>query len=423
MCKNCPKDCKKDNATDSQLKGSFALARTKPKQLMDMKPAWMCSIVGTCLSLAELKKLQRRNKILAYEGDMTDYNLHGFFVKAASTERKISKAMHNLLVRKYRLTWKKFAMASNIEELTAMWDQSLADGDVAGPYWAVLAHPLTDLKLEERVYGEVHMLSHLVGSTNRADLKAMRKNEIDNNRLKEELEQMRCDIWSRDRIIAGLRSDLEEQQRNERNKLFSSQNYDNKSLMSLASVVEGLRKSLESADKTNQGLQDAVARKAKRIEQLELERERLKQDLALVEAESHILENATPSFLGQSCANDGGTCVGEDNCPYDLCHKRVLYVGGRTQLVSRYRDVVESWNGEFLHHDGGQQQSFARLGGLLEQADIVVFPADCVSHSAVDHIKTQCRQSGKPMMPVRTAGLGSFMSGLQDIAKQGESIN
>ncbi|WP_442917320.1 DUF2325 domain-containing protein [Magnetovibrio sp. PR-2] len=54
---------------------------------------------------------------------------------------------------------------------------------------------------------------------------------------------------------------------------------------------------------------------------------------------------------------------------------------------------------------------------MLEQADVVVFPSDCVSHAAVDHIKSQCRLSGKPMKPVRSSGLGAFMSGLQGIAQ------
>ena len=417
MCENCPNDCKKHFANDSQQLGRFALSRTKPNKLMDLNSSWMCSIVGTCLSLSELRKLQRRNKLVFQEGELSDYDLHGYFVNAAYKDRKISKAMQTVLERKYRLVWKRFALASNAQELELLWDEALAQGDVAGPYWAVLAHPELTEKLSDKVFGEVHMLSHLVGATNRADLKTMRKNEVEIDRLKEDLDQARCDVWSRDRIIAGLRSDLDKTQRQDRSGLFEAVDTDAKSLSNIEAVVEGLREALADADKTNRNLQDSIARKAKRIEQLELERESLKRDMEVLESETHILEHAVPAAIGQSCANDGGICVGEDACPYDLCQKRVLYVGGRTTLVSRYRDVVEGWNGEFLHHDGGKQQSFERLGGLLEQADVVVFPSDCVSHAAVDHIKSQCRQQGKPMKPVRSSGLGAFMSGLQDLAQ------
>lgn len=377
----------------------------------------MCSIVGTCLSLTELRKLQRRNKLVFSQGELSDYDLHGYFVHAATKDRKISKAMQSILERKYRLVWKRFALADTGAELEALWHQALANGDVAGPYWAVLAHPQLTREVGEKAFGDVHMLSHLVGATNRADLKTMRKNEVEIDRLREDLEQARCDVWSRDRIIAGLRSERDELQRLDRNGLFDAPLAEANGFSSIEAVVEGLRDALADADKTNRALQDALARKAKRIEQLELEREGLKHDVAVLESETHILEHAVPSFLGQSCTNDGGTCVGEEACPYDLCQKRVLYVGGRTTMVSRYRDVVEGWNGEFLHHDGGKQQSFERLGGLLEQADVVVFPSDCVSHAAVDHIKSQCRQQGKPMKPVRSSGLGAFMSGLQDLAQ------
>ncbi|MCW8915957.1 MAG: DUF2325 domain-containing protein [Magnetovibrio sp.] len=423
MCKNCDKNCGEFVESRSQIKGRFALSRTKPKKIADLKPGWMCSLVGTCFTLEELQKLTRRLKLEFGKANITDYELHGYFVGAASSNPNVSRAMHSMLVRKYRQIWNKFAQISTVDELETLWDTSMSEGDVAGPYWAVLSHPLATLQLQEKAYGEVHMLSHLVGATNRSSLKALRKNEIEVDRMREELDQARCDIWSRDRIIAGLRNELDSEKRIRQIDTLDRIASRDDMNTNMETISESLRVALDDADQTNQKLQDALARKAKRIEGLEIERERLKQDLKLLEAESNLLENVSPSFLGQTCVNDGQTCHGEDECPYDLCHKRVLYVGGRAKMVSRYRDVVEGWNGEFLHHDGGVEQSYERLGGLLDQADVVVFPADCVSHSAVDHIKTQCRQSGKRMMPVRTAGLGAFMTGLQDLAKQGRLAN
>lgn len=324
MCEKCLNDCPNNCANGSQLRG-VALSRTKPKKLMDLNPSWMCSLVGTCLTLGELKKLQRRNRLVFSEAALSDYELHGYFVNAAAKDRKISRAMQAVLERKYHLVWKRFALAADARELENLWDEALAEGNVAGPYWAVLAHPnLTD-KLGERVFGEVHMLSHLVGATNRADLKTMRHNEVENDHLKDDLEQARCDVWSRDRIIAGLRSEIDELQRQGRNTLFDAGRGQANSFTNIEAVVEGLREALVDADKTNRALQDALARKAKRIEQLELERETLKRDMEALETETHILEHAMPTFLGQSCANDGGTCVGEEACPYDLCQKRVLY--------------------------------------------------------------------------------------------------
>ena len=41
-----------------------------------------------------------------------------------------------------------------------------------------------------------------------------------------------------------------------------------------------------------------------------------------------------------------------------------------------------------------------------------MFPVDCVSHEAVGTVKRLCRQAGKPYMPLRSAGIGSFVAAL-----------
>lgn len=382
----------------------------------------MCSVVGTCLTLAELHRIKRRAKVEVMAMTVPDFELHGYFVKAASSNAPVGRAMQIALERKYAQTWKSFTQATSVEQLRALWQGALADGDVAGAYWALLAHPLVTPELEDTAFGEVHMLSHLAGSTNRTDLKTVSKTKLELEKLREELEQARCYVWSRDRIIAGLRTELDDSRREARNAAFVNINGSSEIMggatpkKSLMVIIVSLRDALNKADKLNFGMQDSLARKAKRIEFLETERLRLKEELTAMEEESRVLETTIPALLGEVCANDGGLCPGEEACPYDLCRKRVLYVGGRATSVSRYRNVVEGWNGEFLHHDGGLEQSFERLGGLLERADLVVFPVDCVSHAAVDHIKTRCRQNGKRLVAVRSSGLGSFMRGLQDIA-------
>ena len=65
---------------------------------------------------------------------------------------------------------------------------------------------------------------------------------------------------------------------------------------------------------------------------------------------------------------------------------------------------ILAWiDGRLLHHDGGLEQSQARLGELVRQADEVFFPEDCVSHGAMDFVKSLCDSHGKPMTPLRTA--------------------
>lgn len=52
-------------------------------------------------------------------------------------------------------------------------------GEISGAYWAVLTHPLTNHALVQDAFGEVHMLSHLVGRSLRADLRRLAELEAE----------------------------------------------------------------------------------------------------------------------------------------------------------------------------------------------------------------------------------------------------
>ena len=104
----------------------------------------------------------------------------------------------------------------------------------------------------------------------------------------------------------------------------------------------------------------------------------------------------------------------EEGCPLDLGGRCLLYVGGHQHTVHRLRALVEDWNGRFLHHDGGVERSINELASAVTKADAVVFPTDCVSHSAANKVKRLCHQNMKPFVPLRTSGIASFVAGLRD---------
>ncbi len=60
----------------------------------------------------------------------------------------------------------------------------------------------------------------------------------------------------------------------------------------------------------------------------------------------------------------------------------VLCVGGRTALIPQYRRLAERLGIYLIHHDGGQQEALSRLPDMINSADAVICPTDCVSHSA-----------------------------------------
>ena len=110
-------------------------------------------------------------------------------------------------------------------------------------------------------------------------------------------------------------------------------------------------------------------------------------------------------------------------CPFDLEGRCLLYVGGRQQTVHRLRTLVEEWNGQFLHHDGGIERSLAELARAVSKADAVVFPTDCVSHNAALKVKRLCDQTMKPYVPLRTSGIASFVAVVRDGLEMPENVH
>ena len=91
-----------------------------------------------------------------------------------------------------------------------------------------------------------------------------------------------------------------------------------------------------------------------------------------------------------------------------LSGKTLLYVGGRTNQVPMLRKLAEERGADLIHHDGGLAESAQSLAVLTSRADAVLFPVDCVSHSAAKMVKRMCKQLGKSYFPLRRSGLASF---------------
>src|SRR5262249_47296910 len=108
----------------------------------------------------------------------------------------------------------------------------------------------------------------------------------------------------------------------------------------------------------------------------------------------------------------------DDTAAPSLAGLALLYVGGRPGPLPRLREVAAQLGAEFLHHDGGVEDRSGMLAGLVSRAHVVMFPVDCVSHEAVALVKRLCRQGGKPYLPLRSAGIGSFVAAISrgDIA-------
>ncbi len=192
---------------------AYRVAPNLRTRLADLDPHLHCSVVGTCLSTSELRKLMAR---FVFVRDSSDLEIHHEAVAHASQGGPIAKALHKLLDQCHETVVQRFAQAHDAATITALWDDALRQGEIPGAYWAMLTHREVTPALRQRVFGDVHMLSHLVGPANRADIRRLVALERENEELRDraERQQLRAQELGgeRDRTIARLQHELADAQ-------------------------------------------------------------------------------------------------------------------------------------------------------------------------------------------------------------------
>lgn len=391
------------------------------RRLWDLRPDYHCSICGTCLGLADLRRIAAKAG-LRLNPAASEHEVHGWFVKLASEPGRVAKSMHKLLDRKHRSAIERCRRMRSDVDLRAFWDESLAKGEVSGPYWAVMTHPVASDALMADVFGDVHMLSHLLGASNRADIRRLNFLEREYAALSGELADVRRQLTTKDVEARRLADELgckTQTVRSVEKRLAEAQSRlraftEEGAYRELRARIEVLESRIEEANRT------ARAERRRRIElegeasELRTARDAMHLKVTELGAECEALER-----LLDSGVREAGETAGEPAPPLDLGGRRIAYVGGRAGLIGHFRAVIRKSNGELIHHDGGVDDSAARLGRILGQADAVLCPVDCVSHGACLRAKRFCKRAAKPFVLLRSAGLSSFVGGLRLIAEQG----
>lgn len=399
---------------------------SRRRLLWEVWDGYHCSICGTCLSFAELRKIAAKAG-LQFEPDESEHGIHGHFVQLAAKPGRVAKLIQKLLDRKYRNAVERFRRAKSEAQVADLWSRALTEGDVPGPYWALMTHPRTTTALMIRAFGEVHMLSHLAGATNRADIRRLRALEVERQELADQLAAARCRLSEReaeqrcltqtheaemraltDRLQAALSAQTRLEQTEERLR-----NYEKGEAVcelrarniELATELDEARCELGSESQRRSALEH-------KLSALDAAQQEMSSTVQALNTECDALES-----MLQSGIDDARGGAGEAAARVDLCGRRVAYVGGRAGIVSHFRALVERLNGHFIHHDGGIEDHEGQLGRILGQADVVLCPVDCVSHRACLRAKRFCKRTAKPFVPLRSAGLSSFVTGLHRVTE------
>jgi Uncharacterized protein conserved in bacteria (DUF2325) len=364
-----------------------------------------CSIIGTCLSTSELRQLLKKLGLVAPES--TDHDLHSTAVGLAGRHDKPAKLLNKALDERYRVSINQFAKATTEDAVRSLWREAVKRGEIPGAYWATLTHSAATRAVIRDAFGEVHVLSHLVGAANRADIRRLCQLEEEIAGLRERLERQQAAfreaVVTRDANIQELRRTLAQQvaaQPSTPNGHNATGHDD--TLRQLVADLERrlageVRRSSVLAERLTSAKASFAEERSARL-RAERENEAQRRELEVLESATYTLDDSRAAPAPPRPRLDGIT---------------LLYVGGRPHHIARLRAVTEDSGGTFLHHDGGNEHHLNLLAGLASQADLVVFPVDCISHHAAQVAKQLCRQSGKQFVPLRSASVTSLLAALR----------
>lgn len=366
-----------------------------------------CSVIGTCLTTSELRLILAKAGF-ATEG-ATDHDLHGKGVTVASQQDVAGKLLHKALDKRHRQAISRFAKAKSAGEISALWREAVKRSDIPGAYWAALTHPQAADELVRMMFGEVHMLSHLVGAANRADIRRLRELESENAELQEKLRrqemQLREGITARDAKIRDLNLLLA--RRIADDVTTEQSNGGSVENTTLTKLVADLERRLSAECRRRSAVEARLERLSEDARQDREVRAAADAREAALREELDALEASVTAHASASDAIDSRS--GLDGVVF-------LYAGGRPHQHAHMRDLGSRRGAELLFHDGGIEDRHGLLAGLVNRADIVMFPVDCVSHEAVAAIKRLCRHAAKPFMPLRSSGISSFLAALDRVA-------
>ncbi|MBT3059700.1 MAG: DUF2325 domain-containing protein [Candidatus Thiodiazotropha sp.] len=377
------------------------------RKLWELEDRHHCPVIGTCLNIDDLKRVVRQSGV-KMESNASDFDYHVTLAHAAGDKTRVTKNLQKMLDKRFNRHIKKLSKVNCEGALAAHWEQALADDEIPGMFWALVTHPATTKTLSNRVYGEVHMLSHLSGRSHRKALARIPLLEAERDSLEETHKKQRT---------------ISEQQLAERDRRIDE----------LERLVTKLRQELaaerrvEQANPESSALQDALDRQQRSNEwltkNLATTRQELDQQSDRVRAMKELLQesreqlSASEKNLAQLMERLSHDRMQTTSLP-DLAGRKVVYIGGRRSLAPHLRSLVEGCQGDFIHHDGGVEDNRANLDSKLAGADMVFCPVDCVSHDACLRVKRCCKRTNTTFVPLQSSGISSLLNGLQEVIKQ-----
>ncbi|MES2259406.1 MAG: DUF2325 domain-containing protein [Pseudomonadota bacterium] len=385
---------------------AVAKQASRRRRLWELAHACHCPLVGVGMPLTALRKLV--GKVTGGTVVADDYEVHVGVVTECGTRNRLSEMLQKELERRYAQVLLRFRAAKETAQVAELWCTAVANGDVAGAFWAGLTHPRCTQELEEQMCRDLHMVQHQAGACVRADLTRHQAVLEENARMALELARlqqrsaamqlernaelerhagelvnMRVQAVGRDSLVDSLREELEQ----------------------LRAAIPDL----ETRDRLAQRLDLADQRERA----LRVQVQDLKQELARAQQAAPASPSADAAAASAASAAPPAT-ERVISMPMRLANRSVLCVGGRSGNVATYRELLERVGAQFSHHDGGLEDNVGQLESSLAAADLVICQTGCISHSAYWRVKDFCKRTGKRCVYIDNPSISSLARGLED---------
>lgn len=359
--------------------------------LWQIESGMHCSIVGTCVNDDDLIQILRKTGHRV-SPTAQSHEIHSYSVREAGRDGLFSRSLTKLLNRRFEGAIRIFARTSSDQEAAAAWERLRDSGQIAAAFWATMASASLSIPFKKRVFGEVHMLSHLNGQG--AHQLASRLAAAESRIQDLEIRLQRSE--------AAKNAALEERDSARASPLKASPCSPN-ARMNAPDEIAKLRieKRLEKCER-------ALLIARARARSAESTVEQFRDTSAFrprVDARQADKSSDQPALGGQPATWQG----------------RVLYLGGRASVLPHLREVARRHAADILHHDGGIEDNPHRIEELVARCDAVVCPIDCVSHGACRAAKSVCRRLNKRFVPISSASRSGFERALTFLGKLNET--
>ena len=374
---------------------------SRRRRLWELGHACHCPLVGVGLPLGVLRKLVDKvtnGKVLA-----DDYEVHVGAVTECGSRNRLSEALQKELERRYAAVLLRFRAAKTTEQVGALWRAAVANGDVAGAFWAGLTHPRCGPELEEQMCRDLHMVQHQAGACVRADINKFNATLADNTRLTHELAKAQ----QRTSALLAEKSTESEQHAAQLMQLRAQ-------AVGKDSMIDSLRIELEQLRASIPGL-ETRAKLAERLGQMEQRERAMRNQIAELKLELARAVEAAPMPVLEETRQVVEHVM---KMPLRLSDRAVLCVGGRSGNVATYRELIEREGAQFAHHDGGLEDNANRLDASLAAADLVICQTGCISHSAYWRVKDYCKRTGTRCVFIDNPSISSLARGLEQASAE-----